>query len=138
MKRQSQHQRDRCRKMQNEEEKKNLHLSEAIFSWAAPSLSLWPGPGQGCAVRMTGNMKSRVQILENAAMKVSEGVSQSCSYSTPFGFFFATLLCEAITAMRNLIWCSKVEPAIRPFMMNNFAAVRVTRCRAAARRQHEC
>ena len=136
MKRQSQHQRDRYRKRQNEEEKKNLHLSEAIFSWASPSSSSWPG--QGCAVRMTGNMKSRVQILENAAMKVSEGVSQSCSYSTPFGFFFATLLCEAITAMRNLIWCSKVEPAIRPFMMNNFAAVRVTRCRAAARHQREC
>ena len=55
-----------------------------------------------------------------------------------FWLFFAALLCEAITAMRNLIWCSKVEPAIRPFMMNNFAAVRVTRCRAAARRQREC
>ena len=87
---------------------------------------------------MIGNMNFRVQILENA-MKVSEGMSQSCSYLTPFGFFFAALLCEAITAMRNLIWCSKVEPAIRPFMMNNFAAVRVTRCRAAAaRRQREC
>ena len=39
-----------------------------------------------------------------------------------FWLFFAALLCEAVTAMRNLIWCSKVEPAIRPFMMNNFCS----------------
>ena len=62
-------------------------------------------------------------------------------YRTPFAFlanFFSqhSYLMRghnAITTISpsNFIWRAKVEPALRPFMMNNFA-VQMTRCRPAS------